>query len=124
MSSSAVTSTSQCPAALLPTTFVSVCPWRLSCGCSTKGPRGLLFVATSVGPKGTRALATAVASTAAFTVVGGGDTASALKKFGLGSQVDHLSTGGGASLEYIEKGDLPGLSALRESAARQRVLAG
>ena len=56
------------------------------------------------------------------TVVGGGDTGSALKKFGLGSHVDHISTGGGASLEYIEKGDLPGLSALRESAARQRVL--
>ena len=73
---------------------------------------------------GTRALATAVASTDAFTVVGGGDTGSALKKFDLGSRVDHLSTGGGASLEYIEKGDLPGLSALRESAARQRVLLG
>ena len=71
---------------------------------------------------GTRALAKAVASTDAFTVVGGGDTGSALKKFGLSSRVDHLSTGGGASLEYIEKGDLPGLSALRESAARQRVL--
>ena len=63
-----------------------------------------------------------MASTDAFTVVGGGDTGSALKKFGLGSRVDHLSTGGGASLEYIEKGDLPGLSALRESASRQRSL--
>ena len=71
---------------------------------------------------GTRALAQAVASTDAFTVAGGGDTGSALKKFGLGSRVDHISTGGGASLEYIETGDLPGLSALRESAARQRVL--
>ena len=71
---------------------------------------------------GTRALAKAVASTNAFTVVGGGDTGSALKKFGLSPRVDHISTGGGASLEYIEKGDLPGLSALRESAARQRVL--
>ena len=73
---------------------------------------------------GTSALATAVASTDAFTVVGGGDTGSALKMFGLGSRVDHLSTGGGASLEYIEKGDLPGLSALRDSAARQSVLPG
>ncbi len=73
---------------------------------------------------GTGALATAVASTDAFTVVGGGDTGSALKKFGLASRVDHLSTGGGASLEYIEKGDLPGLRALRDSAARQRVLLG
>ena len=73
---------------------------------------------------GTRALAMAVASTDAFTVVGGGDTASALKKFALDARVDHLSTGGGASLEYMEKGDLPGLSALHDSAARQRVLLG
>jgi phosphoglycerate kinase len=71
---------------------------------------------------GTRALAKAVASTDAFTVVGGGDTASALKRFGLDNRVNHLSTGGGASLEYIEKGDLPGLSALRESAARHAAL--
>jgi phosphoglycerate kinase len=73
---------------------------------------------------GTRAVATAVASTDAFTVAGGGDTASALKRFGLDHRVDHVSTGGGASLEYLEKGDLPGLSALRESAARRRVLTG
>jgi len=69
---------------------------------------------------GTKAVAHAVASTKAFTVVGGGDSASALKQFGLDDQVDHLSTGGGASLEFIEKGDLPGLEALRQSAARAR----
>jgi phosphoglycerate kinase len=69
---------------------------------------------------GTKAVADAVASTKAFTVVGGGDSASALKQFGLDDQVDHLSTGGGASLEFIEKGDLPGLEALRQSAARAR----
>jgi phosphoglycerate kinase len=69
-------------------------------------------------------VARAVAATEAFSVVGGGDTASALKRCGLDHSVGHLSTGGGAALEYIEKGDLPGLSALRESAARPRVLLG
>jgi len=62
---------------------------------------------------GTGAVAHAMAECRAFTIVGGGDSAAAAKQFGVDKDMDHVSTGGGASLELIENGDLPGLAALR-----------
>jgi phosphoglycerate kinase len=76
-----------------------------------KGAKGMFEDARFAN--GTRTVAQAMADTKAFTVVGGGDSAAALAQFKLDDEVDHVSTGGGASLEYLELGDLPGLEALR-----------
>jgi len=69
---------------------------------------------------GTHAVALAVGETRAFSVVGGGDSAAAAKLFGVDTDIDHVSTGGGASLEYIEQGDLVGLAALRQAGERTK----
>jgi phosphoglycerate kinase len=81
------------------------------------GPMGMFEDARFAD--GTRAVAEAVANSPAFSVVGGGDTVAAVTQFGWGRSIDHVSTGGGATLEFVERGDLPGLKALRDSGGAQ-----
>lgn len=74
------------------------------------GPMGVFELAPFAA--GTKAVAAALAAAAAFSVVGGGDSSAALKAVGKEDGIDHISTGGGASLKYLEGKPLPGIAAL------------
>jgi len=76
------------------------------------GPMGVFE--RSAFANGTLAVAKAVAESGAFTVIGGGDSVSAIEQSGLADKISHISTGGGASLEFIEGRTLPGIAVLQD----------